>query len=371
MKRLPEPILIVNLSKMFGGAEKRVIDIAQALDGNYSYGVTTLEGSPLHQQLINAHLVAIPMKFRRCDPRLLVSHWHAIRKYGFKTVDAHNAQSQLWGLLAASLCDVPMRISTVHSSYNMSEGRIKGRIYGNVLKLNGLLKCRFIAVSESVVDYLRSMGINKDSISLIHNGISVPIKPIFESKNNLKNLFGWESDTFLVVVIGRLEPVKGHTYLIDALSQVVGQIPQIRCLIVGEGRLSHSLAEKVKKLHLQEYIRFTGFRRDIKNILKNSDGFCLASLTEGLPYALLEACSYGIPLLVTNVGGMAKVLTHNKTAILVPPADPTALGKGLIKLVENQEQNIHLAMAAHELAVECFSIEKMLHKSLCVYAGKA
>jgi len=167
MSQIP-PILIIDLAKGFGGAEVRVLDTAQALHDTHTYTVATLDGSPLHKRLKAAGLAALPVPFGRSDPRLLFLLWWIIWKQGFGIVDAHNVQSQFWGQLAAVLAGINGRVSTVHSAYALEHGGHKrARWYEWVLRLNGRLGVKFIAVSEAVNDYLQSLGISHEKITLI------------------------------------------------------------------------------------------------------------------------------------------------------------------------------------------------------------
>jgi glycosyltransferase involved in cell wall biosynthesis len=138
---------------------------------------------------------------------------------------------------------------------------------------------------------------------------------------------------------------------------------------VGEGRTRNELEAQVAKLNLRERVHFTGFRNDISDLLSGSDAFCLPSLSEGLPYALLEACAHRLPLLVTQVGGMAELLTHQQTAFLVPPSDPHALAKGVRWLVDHPQEASTMGQSSYELIERRFSPDEMIGQTLAVYQG--
>lgn len=361
------PVLIVNLSKRYGGAEVRVIDMAAAFHGRLLYSVAALKDSPLHKRLKEANLNVLPISFSRSDPRVLFQVIKAIRKNGFKVIDTHNSQSQFWGILAAYLTGIPVRVTTVHSSYRSENIGLKGRLYEQVLKLNARLKSHFIAVSQSVYDYLADIGVGRDNISLIYNSIKLPEAPLKPRYLALRESIGWDKDACVVIAVGRLEPVKGIRFLIDALDQVVRVRPNVRCLIVGEGRARQSLEDQVKNLDLVNYVRFAGFRRDIPELLSASDIFCMPSLSEGLPYAMLEASAASLPLLVSEVGEMARLLTHGDNALLVPPGDSGALSRGLLELIDNPDKSATLGMSAYNLVKSKLSMEQLIVKTLEVY----
>jgi glycosyltransferase involved in cell wall biosynthesis len=364
------PILIMDLAKNYGGVEVRVLSLAKALHGRYPYKVAVLAGSSLHKRLETSRLGSLPVPFSRGDPRLLIFLWRIIRSEGFGVVDAHNVQSQFWGQLAALFVGGLTKVSTVHSAYRLEyNDSIKGKLYEYVLRLNYKWGGHFIAVSEAVNSYLLKMGIPANRISMIHNSIwqtpgSVDEPPAdFSLMRSLK----WPKNAYILIVVARLEPVKGHKFLIESLRQFVETHPRIRCLIVGDGRCRAELESQVEMTQLKEVVHFTGFCDDISALLKVSDLFCLPSLSEGLPYAVLEAAAHRLPLLVTRVGGMAELLTHKKTAFLVPPSDSSALKEGIEWFIEHPAEKAAMGQAAYEWYQQTFSMEKMISQTLSVY----
>lgn len=362
------PILIVNLSKREGGADTRVLNLAAALqDRHITYAVATLKDSPMHKLLIEANLTAIPIPFFWLDPRILFALLRIIRQHKYKVVDVQSIQSVFWGVISAQLARVPSIVVTAHGPYGSYKSYLKGRFYEWMLLYIARLKGRFIAVSESVREYLQETGIKANQIFTIYNSIRWTEQPIQNRDFSLRESLGWGRDSFVLVTVGRLEPEKGYNYLIDALSIVVRDRPQIRCLFVGKGQVQDKLEAQVKRLQLEKWVHFAGFQKDVKRFLNSSDAFCMPSVSEGLPYALMEACAYRLPLLVTEVGEMAKLLTNGKTAIVVPPENPEALAKGLIRLVDSPKENATMGNAAFEFMRNKLSIEEMVDETLKVY----
>lgn len=360
------PVLIIDLAKRYGGTDVRVLALARRLHGRRPYAVAVLSGSPLHERLEGEELRTLPVPFGRGDPRVVPFLVRAIRRGAYGVVDAHNPQSQLWGGLAAALARTPS-VTTVHSAYlDEHAGSLRGRAYEAVLRLNRRGGARFVAVSDTIVAYLRGVGIPPERISVIENGLDA--EPAGLGRGDLEEL-GWGDDAYVVTVVGRLEPVKGHGFLIEAVRRLASTRPELRCLIVGDGRRRAALEEQVRAGGLTDRVRLTGFRDDVGPLLRASDAFCLPSLSEGLPYALLEACAHGLPLLVTSVGEMATLFEEGRTALLVPPADPDALARGLEWLLDHEPEATAMGRAALELARERFGAERMVAETLEVYAG--
>lgn len=362
------PILLVALSQGYGGADVRVFDMAHAFHGHATYAVATLDQSPLHKRLEAAGLSTRPLPYSRSDPRLLWHLYRLIKEEGFTVVDAHNPQSQFWGLAAARLAKVPRLVSTVHHAYGLvTPLRFLDRLYEKVLHLNIRWGSQFVTVSQAIHDYLLQIGVPPADLSLINNAINTDVPATDSSDFLWREELAWGEETVVIVVVGRLEIVKGHTFLLEAMQLALRQWPQLRCVVVGEGRMRTTLEEQIETLGLNAHVQLMGFRQDVDVFLRSSDIFCLSSLSEGLPYALLEASTYKLPLVVTAVGGMAELLTDGQNARLVPPSDPAALAAAFGSLVDHPEEKVRLGKAAHTLIKERFSPAVMMAETMMIY----
>ena len=126
----------------------------------------------------------------------------------------------------------------------------------------------------------------------------------------------------MVGVVARLEPVKGVADLIEALALAAPDVPRLRLLVVGDGRSREALEQQTAELGLGDRVRFTGFRDDVGTLLSGLDVFCLPSHSEGLPFALLEACAHRLPLLVTGVGGHGRAAGRRRHRARGAPGRP-------------------------------------------------
>ncbi len=215
-----------------------------------------------------------------------------LRRNGFGVIDAQNPQSQLWSLLAGLVAHMPVRVTTVHSQY-MAEhgGSARGRFYEGVLRLNRLLGGRFVVVSEPTRAYVASLGCPPRA----RPSSPTPSPAAPDPAGRAAALGDWPPDSLVVGVVARLEPVKGVADLIEALALVAPDLPRLRLLVVGNSRSRGALEAQTAELGLGDRVRFTGFRDDVGILLSGLDAFCLPSHSEGLPFALLEACAHRLP----------------------------------------------------------------------------
>lgn len=364
------PILLIDLSEGYGGVDVHILDLAKGLHGRRPYGVATVAGSPLHQQLTAAGLHVEPVPYHKRDPRNLFALWRIIRCGGYAIVDAHNEQSWLWGVSAAKLAGVSGLLATVHLPWRVIPGGVKGQIQEQLLRLCHRAGCRFVTVSRSIAAGLQAIGVPAEQVTVIYNAVesgSDTGTTDGASPRSIPTLTGWSATSYVIVIVGRLTRQKGHHFLLDALAAVRQQHPQVRCLIVGDGNLRPQLEAQAARLGVTDIVHFTGFRQDIGQILSGCDLFCLPSYAEGLPYAALEACQYRLPLLLSAVDGIRELFTDRKTAYLIPVGNVAALAAGIAWSVEHPAAARAMGDAAHAFVKEKLTPAKMLAAKERVY----
>ncbi len=130
-----------------------------------------------------------------------------------------------------------------------------------------------------------------------------------------------------LVFVGRLQRVKGLTYLLDAMQEVDADLD-----VIGTGPQEAELKTLVQERKLTKKVRFLGNRSDVPRLLAHADGFVLPSLSEGLPIALLEAWAARLPCVVTDIGLPVR---HGQDALVVPPRDAGALARAIQRVLND------------------------------------
>jgi glycosyltransferase involved in cell wall biosynthesis len=140
---------------------------------------------------------------------------------------------------------------------------------------------------------------------------------------------------FLFLAVANLRPEKGYDVLLDAAKRIADADLPIRIAAVGRGPLRDVLRTRQIELHLQDRFQFLGQRNDVLQLLAGADAFVLASHHEGLPVALMEATSVGLPIVASRVGGIPQVLEDGVDAILVRPGQPVLLADAMNQLASD------------------------------------
>ena len=161
---------------------------------------------------------------------------------------------------------------------------------------------------------------------------------------------------------------KGITYLLDAAKLVVGRLPGVKFLIVGDGPDYTSIAKKRDALGLREHVVLPGFRDDVPSLLAVMDIFVLASIgAEGVPQSVSQAMAMEKPVIATHVGSVPELVKHEETGLLVDAKSVEALAEAMCRLVSNPELRTRLGQAARRHVEQSYSFARMLSRTEVVY----
>jgi glycosyltransferase involved in cell wall biosynthesis len=195
-------------------------------------------------------------------------------------------------------------------------------------------------------------------ISVIPYGITVEPKPS-RSRSPDTN--------FRILFVGRLDERKGVTYLLQALPQILDK-QAVRLRIVGQGILESELKSECQRLGLEGVVDFLGVvsKEELANEYAACDVFVLPAIvdskgdTEGLGIVMIEALAHQKPVVATNVGGIADVICHHQTGILVPEKDPIALADAILLVLAQPEWSAALGKRGLEDVSERFAWSRIV-----------
>jgi glycosyltransferase involved in cell wall biosynthesis len=165
----------------------------------------------------------------------------------------------------------------------------------------------------------------------------------------------------LVLCVARLDRQKGHADLLRAAAE----LPGVALVLAGDGPEREALDALAAELGVRA--RFLGVRDDVPELLAIADVMVLPSHYEGLPISVLEAMAVGTPVVATAIGGTTEAVEHQRTGLLVPPGEPTALAAALRRLLDDREEAARLAAAARAVVERDFSRAAMVRRVVDVY----
>jgi glycosyltransferase involved in cell wall biosynthesis len=176
------------------------------------------------------------------------------------------------------------------------------------------------------------------------------------------------SESPSIVFLGLVGPRKGTFDLISAFSDVLKYHPNAKLYIGGNGDIS-AARELIEKLDLSSSVELLGWIDPVKRdeLLKTTWVYTLPSYNEGLPMSVLEAMSYGIPVVTTDVGGIPELIEHGINGFMVTPGHIQGLATSLISLLNNTEYNIKIGECGRRTILSRFSREIILERLIEVY----
>ena len=364
-----------------GGAPAVLLEVLQRCDtSQFEHHIATgLSQAPEDDMIPFAkdtgfRVVVIPSLIRDIHPFLdiyaLLKLYFLIRKGRYDIVHCHTSKGGFIGRLAARLAKVRVIIYSPHGDiFEGYFGKIKTRFFIWLERFSARFTDKIITLTKSGIEPYIKAGIGqKSQFDYIYNGVDVErLRKRKVDRIQKRQEIGVENDCFLVVTAGRLVPVKGHTYLITAIAQVITEIPNIRLVFLGDGELRGELLGQVKTLGLEKQVLFPGMRSDVPEIISCSDLFVLPSVNEGFGVVLLEAMAMRCPIVATNVGGVPEVVLDGETGILVPPGDPVPLARGIIQLLKDPSIALKMAECGYQRLKACFDIRETVSKTEHLY----
>ncbi|HXE72544.1 MAG TPA: glycosyltransferase family 4 protein [Candidatus Nitrosotenuis sp.] len=294
---------------------------------------------------------------------------YLIRRLRPDVVHTHTSKAGFLGRLAAWLCRVPLILHTIHElPENSTDSPWRKALYRALEQVAARWATHLITVSEPNRRQILAAKICPErKLTLIREGLALeryrPSTPAAEVRRRL----GIPAQAPVVGTLARLEPAKGHVYLLEAFARVLEARPDAWLVCVGGGHLRPDLEARSRDMGLAGRVVFTGFVEDVVDLVASFDVFALASLYEGLGVAILEAMALGRPTVCTAVGGVLDVVVDGETGYLVPPRDPEALARRILELLGDPEKAAAMGAAGRRRVETEFREDEANRRMLGLY----
>jgi len=282
--------------------------------------------------------------FRKYKPTIL-------HTYNIPTIEYH---------FTAWLMGVKGRIHAEHGR-DASDPLGKNKKYNYLRKTLSPFIQRYVAVSNDLSSWmLNDLKLPDNKVKLILNGVDT------EQFKSVENKVIDQAFVKLGI-IGRLDPVKDHKTLFNAVQYLKQKNKNVKLYVIGDGPERNNLADYVHQMHLEDDIVFLGAKKDIAKQLEQLDVFILSSIAEGIPVTLIEAMSCALPTVTTDVGGIPEVVQNNKTGLLVPPKQAEQMADALLNYIDNPDLRLKHGQAGRKRIIEHFSLDAMVEKYTSEY----
>lgn len=363
----------------WGGADLNTYYSIEALDRE-KYSVDLLVGRDSHMEALDRYdmgelfqinsLVRDPNPF--LDPVALLRITQLVRNNGYHIVHTHTGKAGVLGRIAAKLAGVPLVIHGLHGSME-STNPILDKLYTGLDRFTASFTDKFVSVGEDLRNKYLDRGIGRpEDYTVIHSGMELESFRAAKDMDNKKlkekkKELGIPLDAIVIGKVANFEPRKGYKYMVRAAGELNDQFEDLLFLFVGDGWYRDQVEEMVSGSGLEDRIIFTGFRRDIAEVMATFDVFAFTSLWEGLPQVLVQAAAEGLPIVTFDVEGAKEVVQNGRNGYVVPSKDVGALVKKIAELVENDEKRISMGSKGPKQIGDEWTVERMQNKTKELY----
>jgi L-malate glycosyltransferase len=356
-----------------GGSERQALQLArlQKEDGRYQVEIACMDASgALRDEVDRMGSGTIPefpltsfydgnaVKQVRRFARLL-------REREISVVHTHDFYTNIFGMAAASLARVPVRIASRRETTGWrtaAQKFVERRAYG--------LAHAIVANSEAVRDQLMSEGVADEKVVTIYNGVDLQRVRSELGREEVLALFDLprEPHTRFVTIVANLHhAVKNHPMFLRAARMVSEGVPEARFIIAGDGELATSLREMADGLGLNNKLFFIGRCERIAELLSLSDVCVLSSTAEGFSNAIIEYMAAARPVVATDVGGAREAVIDGATGHLIPSGAHPLMAERIIGLLRSPEDAQAMGERGRRIVEERFSCEVQLAKTQQLY----
>ena len=362
-----------------GGSERQAVQLTRLLleSGRCNVFVVTLERDGVLLDEVNRlGLNDIP-EFRLSSfynlhaARQMRRFAQFLKQNEIDVVHTHDFYTNIFGMAAAGLARVPVRIAS------RRESAVRPRTQRFVERAAYRLAHAVVANCEDVRQQLIREGVPAQKVRTVYNGLDLArVQPAQTEKAAILKALRLPEQARFVTIMANMrahvrEPqpycFKDHPTFLRAAKLVHESVPDAAFIIAGEGELLDATRELARSLGIADRTFFIGRCEDVGSVLSISDVCVLSSSSEGFSNAILEYMAAGRPVVATNVGGAREAIVHGETGYLVPAGDHDQMAGHIIRLLLDPENARSMGASGRRRVNEMFSTVRQLQNVESLY----
>ncbi len=321
--------------------------------------------SPFHQKALEAELSVFPLDIRsELDFRAMFKLAGMMRRKKCLLAHFHDISSLTVGSKAASLAKVRRRMISVSVDSALKKNYFARRKYKKKIDA-------FIAVSEGEKGVLIRGGVDNKKIHVIPSGIDFSSFEkdtlILSQDAYLRRELSFAADDYLVGIVTRLAEDKDNRSLTQATKILKEHSSKIKIIVIGQAPLRMDSDRGPKDSSGEDIFFFLGFKEEMPQILNSLDVLVHSSYLEGMENSILNAMASRLPVVAADGKGIPELVLHGETGLVVPPGNPSALARAVLKLYNDRHLAVRLGRRGYEVIHQKFSCEAMAKKVVDLY----
>lgn len=224
--------------------------------------------------------------------------------------------------------------------------------------INEYYSDHIIAVSPAAAENLTDAGISSKRITVMMNGVTPVARKGEAECATLREQWGIGQDEFVMGILARIEPYKGHMHILEAMKLLADQGRKMRLLVAGTGAYEQELKEKTQELGLDHCVNYLGFQSDVAAVLSVLDLQLNASYgTETSSLSILEGLSMGLPAVVSTYGGNPWLIDDGEDGLLFENRNSADLAACIARLMDEPDTLAQMKTRAVEIFSQRFTAE--------------
>lgn len=278
-------------------------------------------------------------------------------------VHCHSTFAGVVGRLPWLLPSVRIIYTPNSWSFSMRTHWLIIEVYALIERLLAGRTDALLAVSKSEAASAEKHRIKPRMVRVIHTGLRPGRGDVVKARSDRSGRVG--EPPVQIIMVGRFEPQKRHDELVKALTPLAGMNWMLS--LVGDGFTRQAIDNLVASLGLKDRVNFLGQRRDVLQLLQQSDIFVMTSDYEGFPLSILEAMKVGLPVVVNDVDGNSEAVISGQTGYLVASGDAKSLTQSLKSLIESPELRAKFGSSGRDKFEREFTAQKMIDQMSRLY----
>jgi glycosyltransferase involved in cell wall biosynthesis len=384
-------IIPEHLASQQAGISRHGYDLSQALAifGHEVHVVTApppFDGYQSHQTPYRLHAVrtvspshATSISMPEMQALLLAEAICVIKDYGLPDLlHVHGHFNASLGAALKILWKIPLVVTSHYTEVGLPAALGTNTTNSNNAKMERwLLQLAdlIICPSHSLYQEIRvHYKMPSHKMIIIPNGVQLDDRSCLTELVHVRDVLAKRNDS-IILYAGRLSPEKGPHVLLEAFYRLSKSFPLARLVFVGSGAQYPALQKKVKQWGLIGRVTFTDHLapKELRHLYSICDLLVMPSLYEVFGLVAVEAMSFGVPVIASDIGGLGEIIIHDETGMLVPPGDPSALAETLKMILSDSDLALRLACGGREFVEKCFSwknVVPMIESAYRRLAGK-